>query len=94
MRDLTGLSDVRLAVTGAAPISPGLIDWFHAIKVPLSEVYGMSESTGVLTWDPAEAKPGTVGTVSTGAVNRFATPAIYSNAVYVGTMSGLKAWVW
>jgi long-chain acyl-CoA synthetase len=61
VRDLTGLSDVKLAVTGAAPISPELIDWFHAIKVPLSEVYGMSESTGVLTWDPNEAKPGTVG---------------------------------
>jgi long-chain acyl-CoA synthetase len=61
VRDLTGLSDVKLAVTGAAPISPELIDWFHAIKVPLSEVYGMSESTGVITWDPDEAKPGTVG---------------------------------
>ncbi len=72
VRDLTGLSDVKLAVTGAAPISPELIDWFHAIKVPLSEVYGMSESTGVLTWDPREAKPGTVGTALDGVEIRLA----------------------
>ena len=61
VRELTGLSDVKLAVTGAAPISPELIDWFRAMRIPVSEVYGMSESTGVLTWDPVEVKPGTVG---------------------------------
>jgi long-chain acyl-CoA synthetase len=72
VRELTGLSDVVLAVTGAAPISPGLIDWFHAIRVPLSEIYGMSESTGVITWDPAEAKPGAVGTALPGVEVRIA----------------------
>jgi long-chain acyl-CoA synthetase len=72
VRDLTGLSDVKLAVTGAAPISPELIDWFHAIKVPLSEVYGMSESTGVLTWDPQERKPGSVGPALDGVEVRIA----------------------
>jgi long-chain acyl-CoA synthetase len=72
VRDLTGLSDVKLAVTGAAPISPELIDWFHAVRVPLSEVYGMSESTGVLTWDPKEAKPGTVGPALDGVEVRIA----------------------
>ena len=61
VRELTGLSDVKLAVTGAAPISPELIDWFRAMRIPLSEIYGMSESTGVLTWDPIEVRPGTVG---------------------------------
>ena len=61
VRELTGLSDVTLAVTGAAPISPELIDWFRALRVPLSEIYGMSESTGVITWDPFDVKPGTVG---------------------------------
>jgi long-chain acyl-CoA synthetase len=72
VRELTGLSDVVLAVTGAAPISPGLIDWFHAIRVPLSEIYGMSESTGVITWDPAERKPGAVGTALPGVEVRIA----------------------
>jgi long-chain acyl-CoA synthetase len=72
VRELTGLSDVVLAVTGAAPISPALIDWFHAIRVPLSEIYGMSESTGVITWDPAERKPGAVGTALPGVDVRIA----------------------
>jgi long-chain acyl-CoA synthetase len=61
VRDLTGLSEVIVAVSGAAPISPELIDWFRAVRVPLAEVYGMSESTGVISWDPYRVKPGTVG---------------------------------
>ena len=72
VRELTGLSDVVLAVTGAAPISPGLIDWFQAIRVPLSEIYGMSESTGVISWDPGERKPGAVGTALPGVEVRIA----------------------
>ncbi len=32
--------------------------------------------------------------MNTGPVNRFAAPAIYSNAVYVGTLAGVKAFVW
>jgi long-chain acyl-CoA synthetase len=72
VRELTGLSDVVLAVTGAAPISPGLIEWFRAIRIPLSEIYGMSESTGVITWDPAERKPGAVGTALPGVEVRIA----------------------
>ena len=38
-----------------------LIEWFNAIGVPLSEIYGMSESTGAMTWEPYGVKPGTVG---------------------------------
>ena len=72
VRELTGLSDVKLAVTGAAPISPELIDWFHALRIPLSEIYGMSESTGVITWDPSEARPGTVGHALPGVQVRLA----------------------
>ena len=29
--------------------------------MPLSEIYGLSESTGPMTWDPVRVKPGTVG---------------------------------
>ncbi len=61
VRELTGLSELVLGASGAAPISPELIDWFRALRVPLSEVYGMSESTGVISWEPHRVKPGTVG---------------------------------
>src|SRR5439155_278106 len=53
--------DYKVAITGAAPISTEVLWFFRAIGVPLSEIYGMSESTGPMTWDPYEVKIGTVG---------------------------------
>ena len=61
VRELLGLDELRFAVTGAAPIPPELIEWFRAIGVPMSEIYGMSENTGPMTWDPVEVRIGTVG---------------------------------
>ena len=61
LRAAVGLDQVRFAVTGAAPIASELLEWFNAIGVPLSEIYGMSESTGPITWTPSRIKPGTVG---------------------------------
>ena len=61
VRQLLGLDEVRFAISGAAPIPPELISWFRAIGVPLSEIYGMSESTGVMAWEAYRVKPGTVG---------------------------------
>ena len=60
-RALVGLDDCKVAITGAAPISTEVLWFFRAIGVPLSEIYGMSESTGPMTWDPYEVKIGTVG---------------------------------
>jgi long-chain acyl-CoA synthetase len=61
VRQMLGLDDLFAAVTGAAPIPPELLGWFRAIGVPISEVYGMSENTGAMTWTPEKIKPGTVG---------------------------------
>jgi long-chain acyl-CoA synthetase len=61
VRALLGLDEVMVAVTGAAPIPPDLLGWFRAIGVPMSEVYGMSENTGLMTWTPERIKPGSVG---------------------------------
>jgi len=61
VRELVGLDALEFAVSGAAPIAPELIRWYRAIGVPMSEVYGLSESTGPLTWDPYEVRVGTVG---------------------------------
>jgi long-chain acyl-CoA synthetase len=72
VRELTGLSELQLGASGAAPISPELIDWFRALRVPLSEVYGMSESTGVISWEPYRVKPGTVGRAIPGVEIRIA----------------------
>ncbi|HEX9968621.1 MAG TPA: long-chain fatty acid--CoA ligase [Acidimicrobiales bacterium] len=61
VRGLVGLDALEFAITGAAPIPPELIVWYRSIGVPLSEIYGMSENTGPLTWEPFQVKPGTVG---------------------------------
>ncbi len=61
VRQLLGLDELFAAVSGAAPIPPDLLSWFRAIGVPMSEVYGMSENTGAMTWTPEKIKPGTVG---------------------------------
>ena len=53
---------MQFAVTGAAPIPPELIRWYRAIGVPMSEIYGLSETTGPMTWDPVRrCGSGTVG---------------------------------
>jgi long-chain acyl-CoA synthetase len=61
VRQLVGLDALQFAVTGAAPIPPELIRWYRAIGVPMSEIYGLSETTGPMTWDPYEVRVGTVG---------------------------------
>ncbi|WP_421118069.1 AMP-dependent synthetase/ligase [Aquihabitans daechungensis] len=72
VRQLLGLDELDVAVTGAAPIPPDLLSWFRAIGVPLSEVYGMSENTGLMTWTPERIKPGTVGPACPGTEVRIA----------------------
>jgi long-chain acyl-CoA synthetase len=61
VRGMIGLDAVEYAITGAAPIPAELISWYRAIGVPLSEIYGMSESTGPMTREPTRVKAGTVG---------------------------------
>jgi len=61
IRALLGLDQVEFAITGAAPIPADLLNWYRAIGVPLSEIYGMSENSGPLTWTPRRVKAGTVG---------------------------------
>ncbi len=60
-RQLLGLDDVRIAVTAAAPIPVEVLQFFRSAGVPLSELYGLSESCGPMTWEAVRVKPGTVG---------------------------------
>jgi long-chain acyl-CoA synthetase len=61
VRGLVGLDAIELAITGAAPIPAAILEWFNAIGVPLAEVYGLSETTGPMTFSPCRNKPGYVG---------------------------------
>ncbi|WP_420451869.1 AMP-dependent synthetase/ligase [Ilumatobacter sp.] len=72
VRGLVGLDELRVGVTGAAPIPSSILEWFHAIGVNLTEIYGMSESTGPLTWSPERNKVGSVGRACNGMEVRIA----------------------
>jgi long-chain acyl-CoA synthetase len=61
IRARVGLDAVRVAITAAAPIPSPVLKWYRAIGVPLSESYGMTESTAAMTWSPRRNKPGSVG---------------------------------
>ena len=57
-----GFERVRLAVSSAAPAAPELFDFFHALGIPLLEVYGQTESTGIISGNrPGRERVGTVG---------------------------------
>src|SRR3954454_11171705 len=62
VRNMLGLGDIEACNVGAAPTPPEVIEFFHALGVPLSELWGMSETTGAGTCNPPEKiKIGTVG---------------------------------
>ena len=62
LRDRLGLSRVRLAWTGGTATSPDVIRYFHAIGIPLVQIYGSSEC-GIATMHPyGQIKAETCGT--------------------------------
>lgn len=61
VRALIGMDECQLAVTGAAPLPREMLLWFRALGVPLAEIYGMSETSGPMTFTPWAVKAGTVG---------------------------------
>jgi long-chain acyl-CoA synthetase len=56
-----GLGGVVIALTGAAPMPRHTSEFFLSLGVPLSEVWGMSETAGTGTWSPHRIMPGTAG---------------------------------
>ncbi|MDH4278795.1 MAG: AMP-dependent synthetase/ligase [Acidimicrobiia bacterium] len=66
IRGLVGLDQLDSAITGAAPIPADLLSWFRTIGVPLSEIYGLSETCGPMTWEPYKVKAGSVGVACPG----------------------------
>src|SRR3954470_8526981 len=61
LRATVGLEACTVAFSGAAPIPVEVIDFLRDIGLEMSEVYGMSENTGGMTWEPFRVKSGRVG---------------------------------
>ena len=62
LRERLGLENARMLYAGAAPTPIDVLEFFHAIGLPICELWGMSELTCVGTCNPPERpKIGTVG---------------------------------
>jgi long-chain acyl-CoA synthetase len=73
VRDQLGLRRVRWALTGGAPLGPDTFRFFRSIGVNLKQVYGSTETTGLVSLQPsAEANPTTAGRPCAGVEVRIA----------------------
>jgi long-chain acyl-CoA synthetase len=62
LKKSVGLHRVRMCISGAAPISPDLLKFYHSLGIDMREVYGQTESTGAATMHfEGRTKFGTVG---------------------------------
>ena len=62
LRHALGLDEFVAVSVSAAPIPVEVLEFFHGIGIPLGELWGMSETCGVITINPPDAiKIGTVG---------------------------------
>jgi len=72
LQNFIGLRKAQVALTGAAPIPPDVVRFFRVLGVPLVEVYGLTESTGMVTGHPLDQViVGTVGTPTLGVEHRI-----------------------
>ncbi|WP_404301057.1 AMP-dependent synthetase/ligase [Alicycliphilus denitrificans] len=73
LQNFIGLREAQVALTGAAPIAPDVVRFFRTLGVPLIEVYGLTESTGMVTGHALDrVSVGTVGIPTQGVQWRIA----------------------
>jgi long-subunit acyl-CoA synthetase (AMP-forming) len=74
LRKQLGLDELEACNVGAAPTPPEVIEFFHALGIPLAELWGMSETTGAGTCNPPERiKIGSVGPPAPGVEIKLAS---------------------
>jgi len=67
LRARMGLDRVKVAATGASAIAPDALAFMLGLGIPVLEVWGMSETSAVVTMNPPDAiRIGTVGKVVPG----------------------------
>ncbi|KAA1426975.1 AMP-dependent synthetase/ligase [Nocardioides antri] len=67
LRERMGLDRVRVAATGASAIAPDALAFMLGLGIPVLEVWGMSETSAVVTMNPPDGiRIGTVGKVVPG----------------------------
>jgi long-subunit acyl-CoA synthetase (AMP-forming) len=74
LRTMLGLDQVEAINVGAAPTPVEVLEFFHAIGLPLAELWGMSETCGAGTVNPpSRIRIGTVGPPAPGVEIRLDT---------------------
>lgn len=88
LRERLGMERMRIAYSGAAPISPKILHFFHAIGLNLVEGYGQTEGSGVASGARSDSfKPGSVGLPVPGSEIKLAEDGeilVKSPAVFKG----------
>ncbi|MDC0212802.1 long-chain fatty acid--CoA ligase [Euryarchaeota archaeon] len=70
-----GFTNLKFAITGAAPINPDILHLFHDLGIPIYEGYGMTETSAGATLGYAGAnRIGSVGKPLSGTELRIADP--------------------
>jgi len=73
LKEATGFSETRFAISGAAPINPDILTLFQSLGIPLFEGYGMTENTAGATINyEGNNKIGTVGKAMPGTEMKIA----------------------
>ena len=73
LQDKLGLARCHTPVSGAAPIAPDVLRFFHAIGIHVREAWGLTECTGAATLTPRESvRIGSVGLPVPGMEARIA----------------------
>lgn len=95
LKERLGFENIRVAISGAAPISKEVLRFFQSIGMNLIEGYGQTEGTGVTTLSPeAKTKFGTVGIALKGIDIKIAEDGeilVRSPAVFKGYYKSDKA---
>jgi long-subunit acyl-CoA synthetase (AMP-forming) len=88
LRTMLGLDQVEAINVGAAPTPVEVLEFFHAIGLPLAELWGMSETCGAGSVNPPERiKIGTVGPPAAGIEIKLDTDGevlVKSDVVMIG----------
>jgi long-chain acyl-CoA synthetase len=76
VRAQLGLDEAEILYVGAAPTPMPVLEFFHAIGIPVAELWGLSESCGCGTVNlPGKIRLGSVGQVTPGMELKFADDA-------------------
>ena len=89
LRAKMGLDRVKVAATGASAIAPDALAFMLGLGIPVLEVWGMSETSAVVTMNPPDAiRIGTVGKVVPGGTEISLAEDGQTFALTGGTATG------